>query len=411
MAIRSSMGKKDRQKFKLNALLSITQAINDNLPPEDLLRRADEVLRGDELNIGKVAIIMYNETWEWVLVSGCQPDICSKISLEDVLLPVKEIIYVTSSENEDLKDFDMIIPIYNNNAPLAYALIGDIDEEGDLVSPVIKHMHFIQTLLNIVVVAIENIRLFENSLKQEAIKKELELASKMQSMLIPDNETLPQNDKIFVSGFYLPHLEVGGDYYDCMKLNENDYGFCIADVSGKGISAALLMANFQATLRALFNFNISLDKLVLKLNESVLSSAHGEKFITLFIGKYYGKTKVLEYVNAAHNPPVFYEPKKNKISMFGSGSVGLGMLDEMPSVNVYSVQITETSKLICYTDGLSELPDDMGNESGTKAMEDCIRNTKRVDVNIQKLISSQEIVEGNSRIFDDVSILGIQFYV
>jgi sigma-B regulation protein RsbU (phosphoserine phosphatase) len=272
-------------------------------------------------------------------------------------------------------------------------------------------MNFIQTLLNIVVVAIENIRLFENSLKQEAMKKELELASKMQSMLIPDNNTLPQNDKIFVSGFYLPHLEVGGDYYDCMKLNEDDYGFCIADVSGKGISAALLMANFQATLRALFNFNISLDKLVLKLNESVLSSANGEKFITLFIGKYYGKTKVLEYINAAHNPPVFYEPGKKKITKFNSGSVGLGMLDEMPSVDVFSEKITETSKLICYTDGLSELPDDDGNESGTKAMEECIRNTKRVDVNIQELISSQKIVEGNSRIFDDVSILGIQFYV
>ena len=87
------------------------------------------------------------------------------------------------------------------------------------------------------------------------------------------------------------------------------------------------------------------------------------------------------------------------------------MLDEMPSVDVFSEKITETSKLICYTDGLSELPDDDGNESGTKAMEECIRNTKRVDVNIQELISSQKIVEGNSRIFDDVSILGIQFYV
>ncbi len=404
------MDRLERQKFKLNALLSITQAINENLPPEDLLHRADEVLRGDELNIGKVAIIMNNGKWEWVLESGCPPDSCKKISLEDVLFPVMEITSVSSSEDESLKDFDTIIPIYNNNAPLAYALIGDIDEEGDLVSPVIKHMNFIQTLLNIVVVAIDNIRLFANSLRQEALKKELELASKMQSMLIPDNDTLPQNQKILVTGFYLPHLEVGGDYYDCMKLNDDDYGFCIADVSGKGISAALLMANFQATLRALFNFNISLEELVIKLNNSVISSAHGEKFITLFIAKYYGKSRVLEYVNAAHNPPVLYDSVENKISMLESDNVGIGMLDIMPSVTVRSRKLKGQSKLICYTDGLSELPDENGIESGTTAIEQIITNSDRVDTNINDLISNQQIVEENSRLFDDVSILGVQFY-
>ena len=410
MARRSSMDRAERQKFKLNALLSITQAINDNLPPEDLLHKAEEVLRGDELNIGKVAIIMNNGGWEWILESGVHPEACRRISLDDVLFPVKEITSVSSSEDKNLKDFDTIIPIYNNNAPLAFALIGDIDEEGDLVSPVIKHIHFIQTLLNIVVVAIDNIRLFANSLRQEALKKELELASKMQSMLIPDNDTLPQNHKIFVTGFYLPHLEVGGDYYDCMKLNDDDYGFCIADVSGKGISAALLMANFQATLRALFNFNISLEELVIKLNDSIISSAHGEKFITLFIAKYYGKTRVLEYVNAAHNPPVIFDSGKNKISLLQSDNVGIGMLDIMPSVKVRSLKLKGMSKLICYTDGLSELPDKNGVESGTNAIEKIIKNSDRVDTNINDLISSEEIVEENSRLFDDVSILGVQFY-
>ena len=162
--------------------------------------------------------------------------------------------------------FDIVIPVYNNNSPLAYVLIGDIVEEGEGVSPTIKHLHFIQTLSNIIIVSIENMRLFQESLRQIAIKKELELASRMQNMLIPKNSELPQNDKIWITSFYHPHLDVGGDYYDFINLSENEVGFCIADVSGKGISAALLMSNFQANLRALFSSEISLPALVEKLN-------------------------------------------------------------------------------------------------------------------------------------------------
>ena len=79
---------------------------------------------------------------------------------------------------------------------------------------------------------------------------------------------------------------MGGDYYDVIQLSEDEVGFCIADVSGKGISAAILMSNFQANLRALFTQEISLKQLVCKLNNRVLESANGEKFITLFIAKY-----------------------------------------------------------------------------------------------------------------------------
>ena len=396
-------------KFKLNTLLNITQAINQNLPAEELLERAEDVLMKD-LNIGKIAIVMFNESWEWILESGCPPGCCTKISVEETLLPINEISYISSSEDQSLKEFDVILPIYNNNAPIAFVLIGDIDEEGKGVSPIIKHLNFIQTLSNIVVVAIENIRLFENSLKQEAFKKELELASKMQSLLIPNNDSLPKNDTIFITGFYLPHHEVGGDYYDCIQLSDNEFGFCIADVSGKGMSAALLMANFQATLRALFSSDISLDDLVRKLNKSVLASAHGEKFITLFIAKYNTENKVLSYVNAAHNAPVFYETKKKRLTKFQSNCLGIGMLDEIPVIDIVTVNVTEESKIICYTDGLSELPDDFGREMGTKAVEKNIKNNDSIDVNIRDLIFEERILEENEKLFDDVSLLGIQLY-
>jgi len=154
------------------------------------------------------------------------------------------------------------------------------------MSPVLKHLTFIQTISNIIIVAIENIRLHKESLRQEALKKELELAAKMQQMLIPDNRHMPRNPEIVVNGFYFPHYEVGGDYYDCIKLSDTKTGFCIADVSGKGMSAAILMSNFQASFRALFTADTDLEQLIHKLNSIVVLNAAGERFITFFVARY-----------------------------------------------------------------------------------------------------------------------------
>jgi sigma-B regulation protein RsbU (phosphoserine phosphatase) len=348
--------------------------------------------------------------WECILNSGCPQKVADRINVEEDLLDYEEITFVPSDGDEKLRVFDIIIPVQNNNAPLAFVLIGDIEEEGEGVSPTIKHLNFIQTLSNIILVAIENIRLFKESLRQEAIKKELELASKMQNMLIPDNQTLPQNDQLSVTGFYHPHYDVGGDYYDCISLNSDEMGFCIADVSGKGISAALLMSNFQANLRALFTAEIPLKLLVEKLNDRVISSAAGEKFITLFIAKYNSKTKVLDYINAAHNPPILYEIDSGETHYFDTSCVGIGMIDQIPVINNGSFTIKERSKVICYTDGLSELPDDNGEEIGMETIAKFLSNSNGISENIDQLIKKQNIKSGNDRLFDDVSIIGVEFF-
>ena len=398
-------------KFKLNSLLEITRAINENLTTEELLERYRKLLCED-LNIGKILIFKFSEHWENILHSGCDKDVYENISVENDLLEHKEITLVSSSEKENkLISFDIIIPVFNKNEPLAYVLIGDIDEEAEGMSPVLKHLHFIQTLSNIIMVAIENIRFFNESLRQEALKKELELASKMQNLLIPDNINLPQNENMFATGFYHPHYDIGGDYYDCLSLSNNDIGFCIADVSGKGISAALLMANFQANMRALFTHDIPLELLVTKLNERVIRSAQGEKFITLFVARYNFKTHNLEYINAAHNPPVIYYSDSKKIFLPETSCVGMGMLDEIPVIRKGLIEIVEHTKILGYTDGLSELPDENGEEIGTSIIEKYISNKLRIDKNIEQIISSQKIPDGNDRMFDDISIIGVEFFV
>ena len=269
-------------RFKLDSLLDITLSINANLPTEDLLSKYEYILRNN-LGIGKILIFKRSDTWE-CLLNGGFPTHFETIDVESRLLSITEIAFVTPDLG--FEGVDIIVPVYNNNIHLAFVFIGDIEEEGEGMSPVLKHLNFIQTISSIIIVAIENIRLFNESLRQEALKKELELAARMQKMLIPDNSQMPKNTKLIVNGFYYPHYEVGGDYYDCIRLSETKTGFCIADVSGKGISAAILMSNFQASLRALLTQDIKLETLINKLNTIVVANASGEKFITFFVARY-----------------------------------------------------------------------------------------------------------------------------
>lgn len=105
---------------------------------------------------------------------------------------------------------------------------------------------------------------------------------------------------------------VSGDYYDFIPINKNEYVLCIADVSGKGMSAAMLMSNFQATLRANVKYNhnnLTIEELVKELNTSVFSAAKGEKFITFFIGYYTEHNRMLKYINAGHNYPILVHKK------------------------------------------------------------------------------------------------------
>lgn len=401
---RSPVDRLRLSRFKLDALLDITLSINANLPTSELLSKYESILR-DNLGIGKILIFKYSDRWECILNGGFPEKYSTGIDVEAHFLKFSKTAF--RDENIEVEGVEIIIPVHNNSVPLAYILIGDIEEEGEGVSPVIKHLNFVQTISRIIIVAIENKRLFRESLRQEALKKELELAARMQKKLIPDNRALPHDDKLLVTGFYFPHYEVGGDYYDCLRLSETKTGFCIADVSGKGISAAILMSNFQASLRALFTCDIELPVLVVKLNSLFLASAADDKFITTFIARYDIEQGVLEYINAGHNPPVLYSTGSGLVTHLNSMCVGIGMVDEMPPVKEEIMKIDGYSKIVCYTDGLSDLSDDEGKEILTKEIVKYMSNKEPVEGNMLAMLDKLGIPDRNPDLFDDVSILAL----
>jgi len=392
--------------IKLNSLLQITKAINNNFSTDQLLEIFKEVLE-TQLKIGRLVLFSENQKgWECILKYGVG-DEYNNIDVERDLFPIHEIGTINFSEQTLNKSFEILIPVFHKSKPLAYVLIGDLEDKVE-VSPAIKHLNFVQTLASIIMVAIENKKLAKEGIQQAAMKKELELASQMQSMLFPS--ILPNDAQLDTAAFYLPHQEVGGDYYDFIWLNENECAFCVADVSGKGVAAALLMSNFQANLRVLFNHTTSLTELVQELNAKVLASAKGEKFITLFIAKYNLVTHTLTYINAAHNPPLL--ATKNSISALRIGCTGLGMFDEIGKISEGILNITQGTTIVCYTDGLVELENDKSEDFGIDSLKEIIKNNPDVNMNSLNNVIMDTIVtyKQSKPYIDDIALFSLRIH-
>lgn len=387
-------------KLKLETLLDITQGINNNLTNIELLNIYKTVLHKD-LKIGKLLLFRFEKkNWKEELSIGIKSN---NINVTEDLIKIKKIEVISDDRNKSLKNFDVILPVFHKSAPIAYVLLGDFDGEKIEVSPIIKHLSFIQTLTNIIIVAVENKRLSKENIDQIAAKKEMELASEMQTMLFP--KELPNNDKIEVAARYNPHYLVGGDYYDFIELNSDEVAFCIADVSGKGVPAALLMSNFQASLRALIKRTASLSELVTELNNNVLANANREKFITAFIGKYNLKTRNLQYINAGHNPPLLLIG--NHFKALSDGCTILGMFDNLPALTEKNISIPIDSILTCYTDGVVEQPDSEKKEFGIGGLEKAILLSKEKSTNeIIEYISNQLLeFKKDTAYLDDIALL------
>ena len=403
--------KLELNEFKLNSLLEITKAINNNLSIENILKIFEYILR-EQLGISKL-ILYANDSLNWncILHFGAR-GLNKKINVNKELTHIKDITVIESSSIETLNSFDIVIPIFHKKIALAYLLIGDLEDELIAISPGIKHMPFIQTLASIIVVAIENKRFSAELIEQELNKKEMEMAAEMQKLLFPTN--LPNDDRIDVAARYESKHLVGGDYYDFLSLNENEYFFCIADVSGKGTSAALLMSNFQAKLRANIKYNyedISLKDLVENLNDDVNNAAKGEKFITFFAGHYNKLNNTLQYVNAGHNYPILTNSKKT--IFLNKGCIGLGMLEKIPKITISKIKLAEDTILICYTDGLVELENSNGVAFETDNLINVVENNLELSMKEleQKIFSKLEEFKGNMDLMDDTAVLSCKFII
>jgi len=391
----------EKKELELHSLLEITQSINNNVSEESLYKIFNFTLRSN-LDIKKLALFVYDEIWNCKVNFGTKLNF-AKNKLDDRFKMIKRIHRLTEFEQCDFHEFDLVIPISHKEETLALIFVGGLSSDQE------NHEHdeglkFIQALSNIIVVAIENKKLARKQLVQEAFRKELEIASDVQQFLFP--KTLPNTEHLKIEASYLPHDIIGGDYYDYIPINKNQFLICVADVSGKGIPAALMMSNFQASLRTLLRQTPNLTEIVEALNFQVLDNTKGEKFITFFGAIYDINLRTMVYVNAGHNPPMLYDPK-NGIRMLEEGSTVLGAMHPLPFINEGFITNLSEFTLLAYTDGLTETANESDVEFGSEALYTYFEanHTKDLRTMHQDIIVQLDGFKGRNSYRDDITLL------
>ncbi len=394
-----------KRQSELNSLLEVTRAINKNISTPVLVQMLEVILQ-NYLQVGKLRFLIEHEK-SFVCISSYGGEIESTKLLHKACKKLNKIKGPHPlAEHDDalLKKYDYFIPFYHKTKPLAFALIGDFNTTDEMLN---NDLNFIQTLINVIVVALENKKLFRERMESERFKREMELAQEVQNMLIPLR--LHKETSVEIGAKYFPHQNIGGDYFDFLRINEDEFLWCIADVSGKGISAALLMANFQASLRAWAAVESDLANIVAKLNQIVVNNTKGERFITLFVAKYNERTRQMHYINAGHNPSILF--CNGKAQALKIGTTMIGAFDELPFLNQGEVIVEPGSLLFNYTDGLMDYDvptPKLWNED--KLLDFVINNGKlSPDKFNQTLLDHLNlIIKGNP--IDDITLLTLRIF-
>lgn len=214
-------------------------------------------------------------------------------------------------------------------------------------------------------------------LEKEKLQRDnqLQLARQIQKRLLPQSpEDWPGVD-LGVSS--IPCFEIGGDYHDFIELPDDDLGFAVGDVSGKGIAAALIMSSAQAALRVEAPKEPDLPRLIGFLDALLFRTTPREKFATFFFARYSPGAGILRYVNAGHNPPLVCS-KGNVVRLESTGPP-LGILNK-PAFREASIRFDIGDTLFVYTDGFTEAVNPDDREFGSKRWEALIRETAQLPV-------------------------------
>jgi len=200
-------------------------------------------------------------------------------------------------------------------------------------------------------VSLENHYLHQQSLEKELIDQEISVAGSIQKKLIP--EKLPDIEGYELCGINAPTKFIGGDYYECIPLNDGRFLLIMADVSGKGVAAGLLVSTLHASAHAYVESPFGLESLVQRLNEVIFDSATVEKYITAFFALFDPKTGTLESVNAGHNPT--YILRKNRtVDELKTGGIPLGMMRMAFPYEGMPTTLKPGDSVLLYTDGITE---------------------------------------------------------
>jgi sigma-B regulation protein RsbU (phosphoserine phosphatase) len=265
---------------------------------------------------------------------------------------------------------EMVSPIISNDE-----VIGVFDLESDKLNAYDQDdLQVLLLLASQVAIIIEKVMLHEQLIEKKRLEGQLEVARQVQLELLPAHD--PKLEGFDICAWNYSTEEVSGDYYDWVSIYEDQIGIVIADVSGKGVPAALLMAFLRASLRAAIHIGYAPHISMAKVNYLLWESIERNQFVTAFYGVLDASNKTLAYTNAGHNPPLLMDAD-GTARFIERGGLPLGMFRDTRYYEYYQA-IEPGQVLVLYTDGATEALGTSGQEYGRERLEAAVRANRHL---------------------------------
>ncbi len=267
-------------------------------------------------------------------------------------------------------------------------------------------LNAIETFSDYASVAIENSRLLEQSIEKERLEKELDVAREIQRKILPSK--VPEYPNLQIASVFIPAFEVGGDYYDFFKISETKLGFVIADVSGKGISAAFIMAEVKGIFESLSKTIERPKEILIKANDILKEALDSKTFVSAAYGYFDLTEKKLVFARAGHCPLFLLRDGDSKqIKPLG---LGLGLSDKdyfEQTLEEYSIQLKENDTILLYTDGVTEAKNELLEDFGDKNFLQVLKSNVNLSAEelSNKIIKEITVFSSGHEQYDDITLV------
>ncbi len=254
--------------------------------------------------------------------------------------------------------------------------------------------------------AIENSRLLEESIEKERMEKELDVAREIQRKILPSKN--PEFENLHISSVFIPAFEVGGDYYDFFNIRDDRLGFVIADVSGKGIPAAFIMAEIKGIFESLSKTFANPKDILIKANEILERTLDRKTFVSAAYGVIDVKTSRLKIARAGHCPIILL--RENGLENLRPSGIGLGLNFTEHFANTLEeteIYLEDEDTIVLYTDGITEAKNNRLEDFGSKYFEEILKKNykKEVDEISNRVIREVTLFSQNNSQHDDITLV------
>jgi len=404
----------DKKIQELNTLFDIGKELNSTLDREKIINLLSYAVMGEMLINHCLIFVQDNGKMRLAMSKGHKSS-AELTQFEDknlltLLAEIREPIHLKlGGHTEPLfthfqqAGYRVIVPMRIQNQTKGVLAIGERITKAEFQD---YDLEFLSTLGNEAMICLENARLFEETLEKQRLEEELALAREIQQNLLPQ-ECL-KLERYDIDAINVSSLQVSGDYFDCIQLNSDKICLAIADVSGKGMGASLLMANLQAVLHALIEPDALLTEVAGKINNLIHRNTHYDKFITFFFGILDLKKNTFTYVNAGHNPPIWLR-KNDKVELLEKGGLILGMMPNLP-YQQETIPLEPGDWIVMFTDGVTEAVNAADEEFEEKRLIEVVRANKDKSASVMKdqiLVAVREFSVGQAQ-GDDVTLLALK---